>query len=306
MAVLNPPRVLPGLGRAVVNFLLENRNSWDDAGLLEVFKPPGVNEDATAADGVRNTLSAFRAIGMLENDAQGNITVARSVTTHGSGFGRTAFRRLMLAHVLDIGRDGDPWSVGEGEASTSGARDLTRALSWFLAQDALGTPLNWTDNIQNVQTDQFRTNQNDKWAITNDTRWGAFSRWAPALGLAVPSVLRAKQALVPLPTLAVADAVDEMPAKRMPIQEFLSGLAQKLPVLPGGVIRNGLVTRLGNDPDPGIQANAVDTSVAQVLRLLESRQRLAFESLADADGVQLSYSDRTRTTHVTLKGGRKK
>jgi hypothetical protein len=306
VAVLNPPRVLPGLGRAIVNFLIESRSSWDDARLLSVFKPPGLNDDVSAADGVKNTLSAFRAIGMLENDAQGNIPVASSVTGHGSSFGRTTFRRLMLAHVLDIGRDGDPWSVGEGEASTSGARDLTRALSWFLAQDALGAPLSWVDNIQKLQPDQFGTTQNDKWALTNDTRWGAFSRWAPALGLAVPCVLRVKQALVPLPTLAVADAVDEMPAMRMPIQEFLRGLAQKLPVLPGGVIRNGLVTRLGKDPDPGIQANTVDTSVAQVLRLLESHGRLAFESLADADGVQLSHSDQARTTHVTLKGGKKK
>jgi hypothetical protein len=91
----------------------------------------------------------------------------------------------------------------------------------------------------------------------------------------------------------------------MPIQEFLGALAQRLPVLFGGVIRNGLVSRLGNDPDPGVQANAVDTSIAQVLRLLESRGRVAFESLADAEGVQLSHSDQTRTTHATLKGGKK-
>jgi len=306
LAVLNPPRVLPGLGRAIVNFLIESRSCWDEAGLLDVFKPAGVNEDTTAADGVKNTLSAFRAIGMLKSDPQGDITVARSVTEHGSGFDRTTFRRLMLAHVLDIGRDDDSWTVGEGEASTSGARDLTRALSWFLAQDALGGPLSWTDNIQKSQSEQFRTNQNDKWAITNDTRWGAFLRWAPALGLAVPSVVRAKQGLVPLPTVAVSDVVAAMPATRLPIQEFLSGLAQKLPVLPGGVIRKGLVDRLGKDPDPGIQANAVDTSIAQVLRLLEARKRLTFESLADADGVQLSRSDQARITHVALKGGRKK
>jgi hypothetical protein len=301
VAVLNPPRVLPGLGRAVVNFLIESRSSWNDAELVRAFKPPGVNEDGGAADGVKNTLSAFRAIGMLENDAQGNITVASTVTKLRSGIGRTDFRRLMLTHVLDLGRDGDPWSVGEGEASTSGARDLTRALSWFLAQDALAAPLRWVDNVEKLQSEQFGTSQNDRWALINDTRWNAFSRWAPALGLAVPSVVRAKPGLVPLPTVAIADAVDEMPATRMPIQEFLGALATKLPLLPGGMIRQGLLARLGTDPDPGVQANAMDTSVAQVLRQLESRGRLAFESFADADGVQLSRSDQARTTHVTLK-----
>jgi hypothetical protein len=265
-----------------------------------------MNESGGAADGVTNTVSAFRAIGMLANDAQGNITVAGSVTQRGSAFDRVAFRRITLRHVLDIGRDGDPWSVGEGEASTSGARDLTRALSWFLAQDALASPLRWADNVEKLQSDQFRTSQNDRWALTNDTRWNAFLRWAPALGLAVPSVVRAKPGLVPLPAVAVADAVDEMTARRVPIQEFLGALAQLLPVLPGGVIRNGLVTRLGTDPDPGVQANAVDTSVAQTLRLLESRGLIAFERLADADGVQLSRTDQIRTTHVTIKGGKKK
>jgi hypothetical protein len=306
VAVLNPPRVLPGLGRSIVNFLIETRSSWDEPKLLESFKPSGMNEDATAADGVKNTLSAFRAVGILQNDSHGNITITRSVKEHGQVFSRTAFRRLMLAHVLDLGRDGDPWSVDEGDATTRGARDLTRALSWFLAQDALGPPLSWTDNMQKLQSAQFRTNDNLQWAITNDTRWNAFSRWAPALGLASPSMARTKPGLVPLATVAVADAVDGIPAARMPINEFLGILARKLPILPGGVIRNGLVNRLGSDPDPGIRSNAVDTSVAQVLRLLESRGRLEFENLADADGVQLSRSDQARVTHVTLKGGEQK
>jgi hypothetical protein len=54
-----------------------------------------------------------------------------------------------------------------------------------------------------------------------------------------------------------------------------------------------------------VQGNYVDTSVAQVLRILERRGLLTFESLADADGVVLSRSDQARTTHVTLKGGKK-
>ncbi|MGY2129385.1 protein DpdG [Blastococcus sp. SYSU DS0617] len=306
MAVLNPPRVIPGLGRSIVNFLIENRNSWDEAGLVDTFKPAGVNEDGGAADGVRNTISAFRAIGILESGAGGSTTVASSVTTSGRAFDRSGFRQLMLKHVFDLDRDGDPWSIAEGEAKTGGARDLSRALSWFLAQDALGEPLRWADNVERLQADQFATNQNDQWALINDTRWNPFARWAPALGLAVPSVVRSKAGLVPLPTLAITDALEEWADARMPIRQFLTVLARKLPVLPGGVIRNGLVARLGADPDPGIQAHAVDSSVAQALRILEARGRLGFESLADADGVPLSTSDQARTTHVILKGGKKR
>lgn len=305
MAVLNPPRVIPGIGRSIVNFLIENRSTWDDAGLVEAFKPPGVNDEGTG-DGVRNTLSAFRAIGIIESGPEGSTVVASSVAATGRAFDRAEFRRLMLRHVFDLARDGDPWAIAEDDAVTRGARDLTRALSWFLAQDAQAEPLSWTGNVQQLQSSQFATSERDRWAIINDTRWNAFSRWALALGLAAPSLVRSKPGLVPLPTIAVADALVEMPAARVPIFEFLDALAQKLPVLPGGWIRNGLVARLGSDPDPGIQAHAVDSSLAQVLRILEARGRLRYESLADAEGVQLSTRDQARTTHVTLKGGKKR
>lgn len=306
MAVLNPPRANPGLGRSIVNFLIENRSTWNEAGLAEAFKPVGVNDDANAADGVRNTLSAFRAIGMLEHGAEGSTVVASSVAASGRSFDRTQFRRLMLKHVFDLERDGDPWPLASGEGMTSGARDLSRALSWFLAQDALGEPLSWASNVERLQATQFGTNENDRWALVNDTRWSAFSRWAPALGLAVPSVVRSKAGLVPLPTIAVADAIEGMPAIRLPIFEFLDSLSQTLPVLPGGLIRNGLVARLGSDPDPGVQAHAVDSSLAQVLRILEARGRITFATLADAEGVQLSTLDQARTTHVTLEGGKER
>lgn len=306
MAVLNPPRVIPGLGRSIVNFLIESRSAWDDADLVEALKPAGVNDDGNAADGVRNTLSAFRAIGIIESASDGSVVVASSATATGRAFDRVEFRRLMLRHVFDLARDGDPWAVAEDDAVTRGARDLTRALSWFLAQDALAEPLSWTSNVQQLQAAQFGTSENDRWAIINDTRWNAFSRWAPALGLAAPSVVRSRAGLVPLPTIAVTDALDEMPAARVPIFEFLDALAQRLPVLPGGLIRKGLVSRLGSDPDPGIQAHAVDSSLAQALRILEARGRLKYETLADAEGVQVSTLDQARTTHVTLKGGKKR
>lgn len=306
MAVLNPPRVIPGLGRSIVNFLIENRSTWDDASLVEAFKPAGVNDDGNSADGVRNTLSAFRAIGIIENGSEGSTVVASSVAAVGRSFDRTEFRRVMLRHVFDLDRDGDPWSVPSGEGLTSGARDLSRALSWFLAQDALGEPLSWANNVEQLQNTQFATSENDRWALVNDTRWSAFSRWAPALGLATPSVVRSKPGLTPLPTLAVVDAVDELQEGRLAVFEFLDLLSDRLPVLPGGVIRDGLATRLGSDPDPGLQAHAVDSSLAQVLRILEARGKLRFESLADAEGVQLSPLDQARTTHVTLKGSKKR
>ncbi|MEU5861641.1 protein DpdG [Nonomuraea sp. NPDC047529] len=302
MAVLNPPRSLPGLGRAVINFLIESRRLWTEEELIEAFKPPGLNDSSTAPDGIKNTLLAFRTIGMLSLDS-GVITLTDTATNSGTTLSPAKFRRALQIHALNLDRDGDPWRTVPGEGHTSGARDLARALSWFLAQDAIGRPLSWTDNVQTLQQAQFPGQSNETWAITNDTRWGAFGRWALALGMASPSPVRAKPGLVPLPIVAIDDVLDELPAGQIPVGDFLNRLATKLPVLHGGLVRTSLATSLtGGDPDPGITQDCVDSSVGQALRVLEDRGRLVFDTLPDADGVRLSRFDSSRRTHVTLIG----
>ena len=307
MAALNPPRVLPGLGRTIVNFLLETRRAWTEEELLEVFKPAGLNDGATAHHGVTNTMSAFRAIGILATKS-GEVMVTEEVAALGPKLSITTFRRALQTHVFDLERDGDPWQTQIGDAHTGGARDLNRALSWLLAQDALGRPLTWTGtgNIQGTQRKQFKTPDNELWAITNDVRWGATSRWALVLGLATPSALQKVSGLTPLPVVAINDVLDELPAERTPIAEFLTRLGSKVPVLAGGAVRTGLVAHLGSDPDPGIAADCSDSSVGQALRILEDRGRLSFETLPDAPGVRLSRFDNNRQTHVTLKRGGKR
>ncbi|MFC8235889.1 protein DpdG [Streptomyces sp. NPDC057284] len=303
MAVLNPPRSLPNLGRAIINLLTESRRPWTEEELIEAFKPSGLNEAPSAFEGVAHTLYTFRAIGMLSLDEAGVFTVPDSVATRGTMLAPATFRRILQRHVFDVDRDGDPWQTPLGEVHTSGARDLLRALSWFLAQDALGRSLSWTDNVQRLQQAQFPDPDNETWAITNDTRWGAVTRWSQALGIAAPSLVRPK-GLVPLPVVAIDDVLDELPAKQVPIGDFLARLAGKLPVLHGGPMRASLVASLPDgDPDPGLARNCADTSVGQALRVLEDRGRLVFDALPDAEGVRLLRSDTKRQTHVTLVRG---
>lgn len=303
MAVLNPPRSLPGLGRSVINFLIDARGDWDEQKLLDIFTPDGMSEGEGAHQGLQNTLSAFRAIGMLQSQG-GSVTVSETVTSVGSKFSSVRFRRLMQTHVFDLTRDGDPWHVVEGDAHTRGARDITRALSWLLAQDALSRPLSWNE-VQPMQEHQFKTRSIEKWAITNVTRWTAASRWSLALGLTAPPMMKSS-GVVPLPVVAIDDVLDELPRERMAITDFLAHLGEKLPVLHGGSVRTSLNVHLGTDPDPGIAAECADSSVGQALRILADRGRLTFETLPDAQGVRLSRSEPGRQTHVTLKRGGKK
>lgn len=308
MAVLNPPRSLPALGRSVINFLTGSRSgsrrAWTEEELIEAFRPPGLNEAISSAEGVADTLSTFRAIGMLCSDTAGVITVSDTVAATGDTLSPAAFRRTLQKHALNLDRDGDPWQTGPGESLTGGGRDLLRALSWFLAQDALGRPLSWTSGVQALQHAQFPDPDNDTWAITNDTRWGSSARWGQVLGFAAPSLVQARSGFVPLPVVAINDVLDELPSGQMPIGDFLSQLAAKLPVLHGGLVRASLVAYLPDgDPDPGIAQACADSSVGQALRILQDRGRLVFDTLPDADGVRLSRFDSQRQTHVTLVQG---
>jgi hypothetical protein len=306
MAVLNPPRVLPSLGRAIVNYLSDARRSPTEAELIAAFKPEGLNPGADAASGLSNTVSALRAINILEQDAGGVLRISSHVDTDKAPLTKQQFRRVLQARVFDLDRPGDLWATHAGDGHTRGARDLHRALTWVLAQDALGSPLAWTENVQPMQREQFNTTINEAWAITNDTRWLATVRWILALGLATPSVVRDNNGIVPLPVVAVEDALAEFPKERTTIHDFLNRLGKAIPVLHGGSARRGLVAFLGGDPDPGINAECADSSVGQALRVLEDRGRVAFETLPDADGIRLSRFDNTRQTHVTVKGGGQK
>src|SRR4051794_11490987 len=135
MAVLNPPRVLPGLGRAIVNYLLDARRTPTEDELVAAFKPEGLNPGADAASGVRNTISALRAIDVLEEAADGALRIGSKVETFKTPYTTRQFRRVLQDRVFANDHSGDLWATQAGEGHTSGARDLHRALTWVLAQD---------------------------------------------------------------------------------------------------------------------------------------------------------------------------
>jgi hypothetical protein len=294
MAVLNPPSALPGLARAIVNHLLLSRAAYDEERLTALFAPADLGE-GDVARGVDNTLRACRALGVLVQGPEQRISVSQVVQEAycGAAFTRDPFRVLLRSSVLDLRRDGDPWLQGEGR--TAGAKDLMRALAWFLNQDALGSPLSWraqgAGNVQTMQARQLPNTAEEERPIVNDTRWSSFTRWVVALGFAEAATALGSTGLVPLPVRAVRDVVQRMPAGSRPIEEFLGALARDLPVLPGGSVSEGLRAQLSEDTDPSRRLGGLPSGVAQSLLILEDEGLLTMSYGADAAVARTLFED---------------
>lgn len=294
MAVLNPPSALPGLARAIVNHLLVSRAAYDEERLTALFAPPDLWEgDVTR--GVDNTLKACRALGVVVQNRESGLSVSDAVreASRGGAFTREAFRVLLRSAVLDLSRDGDPWLQGDGR--TTGAKDLMRALAWFLNQDALGPPLSWLTqgegNVQTMQDQQLPDLPDEDRPILNDTRWSSFSRWVVPLGFADAATASAGTGLVPLPVLAIRDAVKRMSPGTRPVEAFLASLVRELPVLPGGAVAEGLRVQFGEDPDPSVRRGGLASGVAQSLLILEDEGLLTMSYGADADASRTLFED---------------
>jgi hypothetical protein len=306
MAVLNPPSSLPGLARSMTNYLLESDAPLEEDRLIALFSPPGLAGDEAGSRGVDNTLVVGRAIGLFERTGDRHVFPSRAAVERADGqpYSKVAFRRLVRELVLNVERDGDPWDSAAG-LRTSGARDLARALSWFLAQDASGPPLTWTaddrHSIQSLQSSQLRSVSKDDRAILNDTRWGAFTRWAPFLGLADQGYVQSVGiGLVPLPVVAMRDVLTELPSGGQPIAAVLQHLRKRLPVLHGGAYRRSLDSLLPDDPDPCVRRNGLDSSIAQPLFVLEDEGVLKLEQRADAERQLLLDEVERYVSHVVI------
>lgn len=166
-------------------------------------------------------------LGML-TQADGRLSLdgtARSID--GEDFG--SFAAVLRAGVLAPELNSD---IGENESQT-GARDLTRALAWFLTLDPARTALNWAE-VQQRQVGALKPEAGR--AIVNSARWPSFVDWSTALGLSAPALLD-NDRLTPDCTAAVRQVMRSFwkPGETVGAVEVLHALRHALPVLPGGL-----------------------------------------------------------------------
>ncbi len=319
MAVLNPPGALPGLARAIADYLVTKPSHSESTELIRSLFAPATHADPMPDDrqpGSKNlddTLAVGRGIGLFLRKDGIELAPIAVEAAGGAQFTRTRFRALLRRLLLDPARDGDPWDVDDGEGSTTGARDFARATTWLLAHDALGPPLSWTGPPESsVEELQRRRPPTVLEPVGNGTRWGALRRWAPYAGLArVTTVGPAGVAhLYPDPTEAIREEFPSLLNRELqPVKPLLERLSRALPVIAGGVYREALDRRLDTPIDPSVRQMALDTSVAQALMSLDEEELIVLGHMSDAEGVVtiIDESGGTRlVTHIGLRSEAKR
>jgi hypothetical protein len=186
--------------------------------------------------------------------------------------------------------------------STEGARDLTRALAWYLAQNPLQPPAPWNEprGVDVAQEQQFGAGER---VFSNDTRWGAFERWSTFLGFSCHLPRGGKAVLVPDPTEVVRHVIGSvLSTQRQEIGVAIEELGQRIPVLDGGAYRREVEARMRPEAVRSA-SDLVSPSLAHALLRLRDERVIMLEDLADAP-LKVRLPDRfgpERTiTHASL------
>ncbi|MGW4580331.1 protein DpdG [Rhodococcus aetherivorans] len=274
MTIINATGSLPGLGRLMVNYVISAGNSTDRSELFDRLLPDNLRIGDNPFLNLNGTLTAVKDAGLL-NQSGNTISTTPRVDdfAHGKPLTANRFRRLLQCSIFES-IDADPWDQATGETLTSGSKDLTRALSWFLAQDARST-LTWDKTTGGLSSAELLQVQQlprttDLRPFSNNARWQLFSRWSVALGMAEPALVGT--GLHPDATVAIRDITFEMTPGLRTVDDFLDSLTRQLPVISGGSIRNSFLKLAGSDPDPHASIGLLDTSIAQALLSLEEEK----------------------------------
>lgn len=231
MALINVGASLPSYVWAVARFLLSTGGQYPADGARELLCPTTLRPGDTAT--FNDAIGTLKDLALI-TDEGGELRLspaAQGLSPDDVAGFCDLLRRAVLGQAQNTGLDG---SGDQTRTKDAGAKDLVRALAWFLTLDAF-TPLGLDDVVQ-LQESAFPARLGNP--IVNDVRWGFFLYWAPALGFAAQSMLDKDlgRRLVPDCTVAVRRTVLAVWPKgeRIDATDAIDRIIDELPVLPGG------------------------------------------------------------------------
>jgi hypothetical protein len=290
MSLINEGDSFPSQLWAVVRLLLGSDGTLDAGTARQLLTPATLPTGEKENEDLKDAVDTLTALD-LATSAGGIVELtppARALSPDDVAGFNGLLRRSALGPDRNVGLANSP--------DLGGAKDLVRALCWFLTLDPL-TPLDWV-KVGGLQDGVFASPLPAP--IANDVRWGRFVYWAPALGFAARPLLTHEGAvrLVPDCTIAVRETVLAVWEKgeRVNAAEAVARIIGSLPVLPDGAYSRSL----------GLEAPRGHVSAALSNALLTGEEEgwVTLGRLSDAaDDILLSDAGGTRrVTDFTING----
>lgn len=181
------------------------------------------------------------------------------------------------------------------EAEENRSADLSRGLSWVLAQDVYTLDTGSHDKVGAVEAKQVA--DKSKRMLQNDTRWNGLRTWMVHLGFA-----RGGPQVTVDPTEALRDTLPDVfgDERVLPARDFVDRLAQALPVLDGGAYRRQVEGTLNGAGWSAPPEGTLSTSLSRAMRRLDHEGFVAVEQRSDTEeGVSLVGVNQRRWARVT-------
>jgi hypothetical protein len=244
--------------------------------LLDLCAP----ENASKRSDVENTLRKWEKLGLF-TETEGKIEI---ISPPCDDVSTSVIRRHALEVVMAEHNNTDLFEEGDGNAVL--AQDFTRAVAWFLAQDAYDLDA-LSNNVKAgaKEASQFEPKDGRRTLnLENNTRWTGFVAWVRFLGFGWHD----GKSLVPDPSLAIQNMLPKVFAaeEKLDVGTFLQRLSTHVPVLDGGHYRRTVEKALTTNWEPP-KKDQISTSLSRSLRRLDLQGTIELEFQSDADAREL-------------------
>lgn len=297
MSILNRPS--DGLFNMVVvlhkTLLYEGPMNRDK--LLALVAPASVSEDRKMAS---NSLNRWTDLGLFE-ESDGNVRISSTLPApREKAKAAASLPSTMRRQVLAQENNASFWDA-EGSASA----DFTRAVAWMLAQDIYRCVFVANHEAEAVENAQL--GEESRSLFRNNTRWNGFKAWAPFLGFGTLGRYPRADAFQIDPTVAVRDSLDAVFAVcgQLAIADFMSLLAEALPVIDGGLYRREVELQLNPRHWESVKEQEISTSLSRALIRLREAGVLRLDNRSDSPTrmeMLLQGKRKLAVTHVIREG----
>jgi hypothetical protein len=294
MSVVTNLTVAPSRLTTVWKFLLDREPEGITSSQLENLVRPaslqsrqGEDSESGSSAMFNDVMAEMQNLGIVDRGEDGKLTLSKDAPHKDSSSLVEYLERVLLDPLL---------------AEEHAQRAFPKAMAWLLTRDPIQPP-SWKGGYRAQITADCGSDVGS-FDLTDEARCQQFIHWAIYLGFAWRLPTGNQDAVFPDPTEALKRNLPSVmqAGYQTPIEEVVSKLAERVPVLEGGRAREEVERLFSADKRRPEQTLSRSTSLA--LERLEHSGSIKMERPADASAWNLDRGTGLRAvSHITWLGG---